>query len=137
MGASTPTIRGWLLEAGIATRSIAAAKKGQKPAPHTVRASVVARRKHVLPGRSEVGYKVNADGYVLIWIRATQTYVKEHRLILAQKLGRPLLPQEDVHHINGDRQDNRPENLELMSSRSVHQQHHSKTRHRVNGRFAT
>ena len=40
----------------------------------------------------------------------------EHRLVMARSLNRPLFKHENVHHINGNRQDNRLINLELWST---------------------
>ncbi len=43
------------------------------------------------------------------------TYALEYRMVAEVKIGRALLPTEDVHHINGNPHDNRPENLQVMS----------------------
>ena len=50
-------------------------------------------------------------------IRIAGKAIPEHRLIMEQMVGRPLEPWESVHHKNGVRDDNRPENLELWGSR--------------------
>lgn len=60
-------------------------------------------------------------GYVLLYVGrdfpgATKTgHMLEHRKVMQDVLGRPLLPTEDVHHKNGVRDDNRPVNLELWT----------------------
>lgn len=65
----------------------------------------------------------NRRGYITITLPAylsgsgKRKEMLEHRYVMEQHLGRPLLPNETVHHISGDRTDNRLENLELFSSR--------------------
>jgi hypothetical protein len=73
---------------------------------------------------------LNAQGYVRVSIQLDDplipmaqsrgpfhAYVLEHRLVVARWLGRPLLASEQVHHRNGNKQDNRLENLELWNRR--------------------
>lgn len=57
---------------------------------------------------------ITLEGYRVVSVKGKS--VKEHRYVMEQYLGRPLRPEETVHHINGVRQDNRLENLELWSS---------------------
>ena len=81
------------------------------------------REKH---GSWKGGRTQRHDGYVAVLIdhgdpmaamRNSTGYALEHRLVMARSLGRVLERHETVHHINGDRQDNRIENLELWHSR--------------------
>ena len=57
---------------------------------------------------------LNLEGYHLKSVEGKNVAV--HRLVMEKKLGRKLLPHENVHHKNGQRADNDPGNLELWST---------------------
>lgn len=57
---------------------------------------------------------VPESGYVRI--KTDLGWMYEHRYVMEQRLGRRLLPEESVHHVNGDRGDNQEGNLELWST---------------------
>jgi len=75
------------------------------------------RSKHWKGGRTKDKF-----GYVLIWKpehpnAKISGYIHEHRLVMSEYLGRPLKSYEFIHHKNGIKDDNRIENLELMTKK--------------------
>jgi hypothetical protein len=75
------------------------------------------------------GRSVTPDGYALVRVghdhhlADVRGYAYEHRVVAEATLGRRLLPHEHVHHIDGDRANNAPTNLEVVD-RATHALRH-------------
>lgn len=57
-----------------------------------------------------------SNGYRLIWVKGRR--ILEHRHVMEQYLGRPLTPNENVHHRDGNKANNAIANLEVMTARN-------------------
>lgn len=97
LGISQATVSRRLAEAGVPTRT------GSTAAPYGTQWKC---GKYVVE-------KVDPADPVLAPMAHQDGRVLSHRAAMARTLGRPLHSHEEVHHLNGDGHDNRPENLEL------------------------
>lgn len=81
------------------------------------------------------GGTVESNGYRYVRLKRHRVspYYAEHKMVAEQMIGRPLREDEIVHHINGDKTDNRPENLMVMT-RSEHMKLHAQLRLAEKGR---
>ena len=77
--------------------------------------------------------KKRCDGYMAIYFpdhpkSTKEGYIMEHILVMESLIGRHLNDDEVVHHVNGKKDDNRKENLQLMNYRE-HARYHTSKRH--------
>ena len=99
-------------------------RKGQKMSPEQ-RAKIGMAQTGPKSVNWRGGRIISKKGYVWIMSKghpgATKDgYVMEHRLVMETIIGRRLVTSEHVHHLNGIKDDNRPENLAILVTRGPH-----------------
>lgn len=103
LGVSQPSVSNRLIQQGVVARV-----RKRRAAHHSWKGGRIA-----LP-RGYVGVKATSSDREFCTPNSSG-YVAEHRLVMGRAIGRPLEAHETVHHINGDKTDNRLENLQLRS----------------------
>mgnify|MGYP001562312282 CR=1 FL=1 len=81
---------------------------------------------------------VDQAGYVVVKMpdhphATTNGWVREHQVVATQMLGRPLRYKEQVHHRDGNKKNNRPENLEVLPLELHVRRHHPNSKNRKFG----
>ena len=116
---------------------------GAKRTGHFKECPVCKKQFWVTPSREKVGWGItcshkcykayvrkpheHSSGYLRIFDPAKNKHALVHRLVMEKKLGRSLESWEVIHHKNGNKTDNRPENLEV----TVQAKHGKKTREKA------
>ena len=151
IGCSSPTVLGHLRRCGIDTRkssdypssdlviekcrNLGKSRKGYHLSESQKEAISLANRGKRKRNDYEFGghEKKRADGYIKVYVpdhpyASADGYVMKHRLVMERNIGRYLSEDEVVHHINNTRDDNRIENLKLMTKHE-HMSMHMIERH--------
>lgn len=91
-------------------------------------------------GNWKGGMMIDGQGYKYVYNPSHPNaingrYVYEHRLVMEKHLGRYLETGEEIHHINGDKLDNRIENLDILSKSKHHKKHYNEREINKKGQF--
>ena len=69
----------------------------------------------------------NSYGYIVVKNPNASGWILEHRLVMQNRLGRKLGTDEEVHHLNGSKTDNREENLVMVHNKDHYRKYHKPT----------
>lgn len=145
LGVAIGSVYNYIKRYGIESREPHQGMKGKKQTEEAKRRISDAHRGKVISEearkkiseaakRGGIGHKKKrSDGYIAVYFpdhpRSTKDgYIMEHDLVMESLIGRWLADDEVVHHINKNREDNRKENLLLMTARE-HMSMHMRERH--------
>ncbi len=86
-------------------------------------------RELVRKGLNKKSGTTTTQGYKMICCKkhhftTKNHYLSEHRLMMEKHIGRYLLPQEEIHHLDQNKQNNQIENLHLFDSKAEHTKYH-------------
>lgn len=123
-------VRQMFVDRNMTIREICVELRCSEPPVFRALVGVPRRRRGARPRPPCRSVAIDKAGYSMIFVPEhphanAKGYVREHRLVMEKKLGRYLNPSETVHHIDENKANNDPNNLELMGTRGDHIRHHN------------
>jgi hypothetical protein len=118
-GIGRTTVDRYIKRYGLQRRTISEVRQNKSWNSGEQQRAELSRRMKGLTGEKNPNYKgghIDPNGYRIIYVDTVK--IKEHRHVMEQFLGRKLTRDEEVHHINGDKLDNRIDNLTVLSKKA-------------------